>query len=208
MSPISAAKKLNDVRGEGPSVLHTKPEPEISLPNTHDITIQIVCKAQELDYPCSFWVGLMANGSHSPSSLLDLPEATSILTEASTHGVVEREPLMLSDSRSVPPRHVFLLPRPPAEFRVSAAWIHKLIQTVSSWAPEQIGVYIAPILARNDATHELMLTVLRELISSRAARQFFLFTGEHGFHSILNAALRLKNELATDPKCPPVLVFH
>lgn len=183
-------------------------EPEIQLPKAEAISIQLVSDTQESASPCAFWIGLMAQGSHSPGSLLDFPEATAILTQASTAGVLERAPVMLSDSRYIPPRHIYLMPRPPSGFRESATWIQEILRTVTAWAPAQIGIYMAPALVRYDASHELMLTILRELIAIQATHQFFLFTGEHGLHSVLNAALRLKAELAGEMKTPPILVFH
>jgi hypothetical protein len=181
-------------------------EPEIRI--SQAVSIQIVSDSQEADYPCPFWVGLMSQGVLSPGSLLDFQETSAILTKASTQGVVEKNPVMLSDSRSAPPRHIYLVPKPSGDFRQDATWVRDLVKTVSDWSPEQIGIYIAPSLISNDLSHNLLLNILRELISLRAASQFFLYTGDYGFHSVLNAALKLKMELADEPKAPPILIYH
>jgi hypothetical protein len=181
-------------------------EPEVSISKT--ISIQIISESQETDYPCSFWVGLMSQGVLSPGSLLDFSETSAILSMASSQGVVEKEPVMLSDSQSSPPRHIYLVPKPPGDFRQDTVWVQDIVKTVSDWSPEQIGIYIAPNLIRNDRSHELLLVILRKLISVRAASQFFLYTGDYGLHSVLNAALKLKMELAEETKAPLVLVYH
>ena len=206
MSTNTTAAKIPMAETQPSPAAAPMAEPEIRLSKA--VSIQIISETQEADYPCAFWVGLMSPGVLSPGSLLDFPETSAILTKASTQGVVEQEPLMLSDSRSAPPRQIYLVPKPAGDFRHDTAWIQNIVKTVSDWSPEQIGIYIAPSLIRNDLSHSLLLTILRELVSLRVASSFFLYTGDYGFHSVLNAALRLKAELADEPKAPPILVFH
>jgi hypothetical protein len=206
MSTNTSQAKSLTAEMQSPQLAPPMVEPEIRLSKA--VSIQIVSESQEADYPCPFWVGLMSPGVLSPGSLLDFSETSAILTKASTQGVVEREPVMLSDSLSAPPRHIYLVPKPPGDFRQNTAWVQEIIKTVSDWSPEQIGIYIAPSLIRNDQSHDLLLAILRELIALRTSSQFFLYTGEYGLHSVLNAALRLKMELADQPKAPPIMVYH
>lgn len=182
--------------------------PVVQIPMREAVAIHLVTSEEDMVQECSFWIGLMTKGSKSPASLLDVPEITAIFDQAAHSGVTESEPLMLSDSRFVPPRHVYLVPSPPRDFRENTNWIHQLSRAVASWRPSGVGLYLAPDLTQFDQSHKVLLSILRQLIVSSAIKRFFLYTGAHGVHSLLNGALRLKKELAADQNQPEILIFH
>ena len=170
--------------------------PEIIMPKVRLVNLHLV--TSEIDAPCSFWVGLAPQGTHAPAKLMDLTSIGTLLTEAAKNGVSDGGPLMLSDTSVSPPRYVYLLPLPSESLVERAQWIHDLVSTVRSWSPDSAGFYIAPDLLEAPLAIELLLAVLTESVHLAPTRDYYLLTGAYGLNSLLNAALRLKNDLDTD----------
>ena len=155
---------------------------------------------------CDFWIGLTAPGPHAPLSLLGEPELSQVLHIAASEGLNETGPLLLADATAVPPRSVLLMPVPVADFRSRTLWVVELAQTLRAWSPRDIGFYMAPEALPREAGLDLLASVLRELIMTSKATNFYLLTGAHGLNPLLNAALRLKADLQSDSLS--LFVYH
>ena len=179
-------------------------EPDLGIPSGRPITVRIVTDENEAD--CNFWVGLFKNGPLKPSTIMDLPSIPEMFVEAAARGVTDTSPLMLTDSYSVPPKYLYLLPTPRNDFREKVIWISELVKTIKSLAPKSCGFYLAPGLLDQDNCDELIQQILRELIFNSEINDFYLLIGEHGLNAVLNSAIKLKQEFDHDKI--NLFIFH
>lgn len=171
------------------------------------VSIHIVDPA-DMDY-CSFWVGVFPKGKLEPQDLLaNSDDLFGALELASKNGLNEGDPVMVSDTVSQPARFLYLLPCPNSDFRNRVDWIGRVTDTVKSWAPERIGVYLTPELLQRDEAQDLLNQLLRDLIQQTHAKDYFLIPGGHGFNAILNASLELKAEMLDESQGVSVFIYH
>lgn len=186
-------------RQAGMTGAHVSPEPA-----GRQVTIRLVASGHEAS--CHFWIGLAAQGAQNPSQLMDLGEMDALLTEAATVGINENGPVMLSDTNASPPRYVYLMPTPELGFRERSIWIDDLSQSLTAWAPQTAGFYIAPQLMTVPDAHTLLLATLTALIQASNTKEYVLLTGAYGLNALLNVALQLKNDL--DGESLRIAVYH
>jgi hypothetical protein len=168
------------------------------------VTVRLVTSSA--DAPCDFWVGLAARGQRSPAELMDVGDVAAVFEEAATRGINDDGAIMLSDAHVSPPRYIYLLPTPEADFRSRASWIQDLVQALHSWAPKAAGFYIAPQLIASRDAYELLLTTLAALIQASPTEEYYLLTGAYGANALLNVALKLKTDV--DGERVRLAVFH
>jgi hypothetical protein len=182
------------------------PGPDVAAPPASK-TVSLKITNLDTETNCAFWVGLSKPGSINPLALLDDPSVASIFTKAATEGIDETGPVMLSDTERNPPRFVYLLPMPGTEFRDQALWVDDLVATIRAWAPQAVGFYLAPELVDKGLAQATLLMVIKELVVTTPVTNYWLLVGSHGFNTVLNAALNLKEEIDGDQDLQ-FLVFH
>jgi hypothetical protein len=184
--------------GEAPSAgIAAEAGPVVRLssgPKVRVVNLSLLGSAAEA--ACPFWIGLATRGSKAPGRLMDQPDIGTLLTEAATTGVSEEGPLMLSDTLMVPPRYVFLMPRPGASAAERQAWTKNLTSSLAAWAPPEVGFYVAPAAMPSRDGLALLLEVLSDAIPHLpATNTFHLLTAGHGVNLVLNGLLKLKAKL-------------
>ncbi len=157
---------------------------------------------------CSFWLGMFRQGKLEPQDLFgEKANLFGALERAAVKGMSEKDPVMVSDTSVQPPRFLYMMPTPTGDFRERLQWVAKIVDTVKSWAPDRIGIYLAPELVKPLEARDLLHQLLRGLIAETPARDYFLIPGGHGFNAVLNAALELKAELLDEHNIS-MFVFH
>ena len=175
----------------------TDSNPKVDFINTgRQVIARIVRDASAS--PCEFWFGLAKSGSHAPLGLLGEKPTDDLLKIAATEGISESGPVVLFDAKSESPRGLLLMPLPEAKYQDQTGWLDSLITTLLPWSPDRIGIYLAPEAIGTDPSMELLSAVLHRIVQNTRIREIFLLTGNHGTNHLLNAALRLKQELTTD----------
>lgn len=194
VDPIAAPKGPNTVA-----------EPHAAAaPADPAVTLHLV--SQPDTATCPFWIGLSTRGPLTPPALFAHADLGELLATAATTGIVESEPLMLSDAAAQPPLSVYLVPAPGESFRERAAWTVQLTQALRAWAPPVVGLAFVPAAAPTEQALVLMTEVLRAAIEGGMKATFHLDCGGHGINSVLNAALKLKAELGGEGHS--VYVYH
>lgn len=179
-------------------------DPILEVSAVKSVAVRIVLSNEM--FVCPFWIGIFTDGDETAQKLFDTEELSELLFQAARKGINEAEPLMLSDSSKVPARFVYLLPKPNADDKEVDAWIKNLVSTVQSWAPKRVGIYLAPELLKRSNAENLLLLVLKELIATSDALEYFLLPGSYGTNAVLNAAVKLKFEMEKEKVA--VYVFH
>lgn len=155
---------------------------------------------------CQFWLGLFHGGKLTPPTLLETQNCEDVFRKASSEGLCESGPIMLTDSSSNPARFYYLLPEPGNGIKDRATWLHSLVQTMKSWSPKGCGIYLAPNLLTKKDVHELLGQIMHELVLATNTSEYYLMTGNFGLNSVLGSALKIKAEL--EPEDVTVYVFH
>ncbi len=153
-----------------------------------------------------FWLGLFHRGSLTPPELLEHQSISQLFDEAASKGLKEQGPVMLSDALGTKTRYVYLLPEPRGSEESKADWVNQLVETVKSWSPPKVGIYLSKELLGKDLTHELLINILKKLIQNSQSTDYYLIPGTHGVNSILNTSLEIKSELTSDKLW--IYVFH
>lgn len=167
-----------------------------------------IVNPEDMDF-CSFWVGLFPQGELAPQDLLGTSDDYfGALELAAKQGLKEQDPVMVSDTVAQPARFLYLMPAPTTDFRERFDWIARVADTVKSWAPDRIGIYLTPDLIKQLQASDLLNQLLRQLINGSNARDYFLIPGGHGFNTILNAALELKAEMLDESQGVSVFIYH
>jgi hypothetical protein len=195
---------------EGPNIdeelLAKGDEPDLGLPDQRPVTLRLLAPDSEAE--CNFWVGLTRLGGElTPGQILDDERPIQkIFEDAAEKGIAGNQTLLVTDTEKTPPRYMYFLSTPSDEFRERAMWLSELTQTIRSIQPGSIGFYIDPNLAVDDDEHELVLSILRELIRVSDTTDYYLLIGDYGLNTLLNAAVRLRGELLQDSI--NLYVFH
>lgn len=180
-------------------------EPDLALPYDRPVTLRLVASSEEAE--CNFWAGLSTPGTMTPSDILDDQRSIrDLFTDAATKGIAEDGALLVANTLKAPPQYLYFLPAPRDNFRDKAIWLADLTRTIKSIQPGSIGFYIAPELELDDDHHELVLSILRELIRVSNTSDYYLLIGDHGLNTLLNASVRLRSELMQD--AINLYVFH
>ena len=171
--------------------------PKVDFINTgRQVIARIVRDAYSSN--CEFWFGLAKLGPHPPLGLLRKTPTDDLLKIAATEGISESGPVVLFDAESESPRGLLLMPFPEANYQNQTGWLDSLLATLLPWSPDRIGIYLAPEAVGVDPSMELLSSVMQQIVQNTRIREIFLLTGNHGTNHLLNAALRLKQELTTD----------
>jgi hypothetical protein len=152
---------------------------------------------------CTFWIGLFHKGKLAPTDLWAKESVYSLFEEAASSGIAEAGPLMLSDSIKTPARFIYLLPEPPPN---RTEWIQQIIDTLKTWSPQRVGIYISPSMMDSAQFRVLLTEIISGLVQSTTINEYCLMPGKFGTNSILNALLELKEELSTIGI--PFKIFH
>lgn len=172
------------------------PAPVIGASAISPINLRLIERESQVE--CNFWIGLVASGLLTPAELMQEQDVGALLHQAASQGVLDQPPILLADSSRVPPRYVYLLAPPTAEFRERAAWTSELTRNLGTWAPKRLGLYLAPELSRMHDVLELVSLSVRALVTSGVVHEVLLLIGAYGVNPLLNTALRLKSELEAD----------
>jgi hypothetical protein len=187
-------------------------DPELGLSKNRQITLRLLDDQEQID--CNFWCGVFRSGNLNMSQLTEERDVRRVFERAMKDGVAESGPLMISDSRFLPPRFLFLMPSPQLEFRERAIWLGKLTKTIRSWNTPCMGLSIPPEVLATDhssigggnVAQELISQILTELIENSKIRDYYLLIGTMGLNGALNTAQRLRQELKGNDI--NLLVFH
>ncbi|MBI2602661.1 MAG: hypothetical protein HYW48_06370 [Deltaproteobacteria bacterium] len=155
---------------------------------------------------CRFWVGVYREGSMTPAELVQQKKFSDILTTAVTKGIACKEHLTLAHSEDGQANVLYLAPIQNEKVVDCEIWLDSLTQAICNWAPEAPGFYLAPELLGSDLAGKLLMRILKPLILKNQFTNFYLFTGSHGLHTVLNLALKLRSKMQEEDR--DVLVFH
>ena len=144
---------------------------------------------------CSFWVGIFHRGPQQPQDLFKLDSMDAAFEIAAKEGLAESGPMMMSDCAIQPPRFLFFMPEPPHDLRKKSEWTQQLVDTIASWAPQQVGIYLSPRLVNQKLMTELISETLRAAISKTQVKDYYLQTTTHGLNAILNTSLSVKRHV-------------
>jgi hypothetical protein len=180
---------------------HTKPSQTTAV--HAGAAVQIIHSAEMHD--CNFWIGLFHKGKIAPTELWSQDSVYALFEQAASSGIAEAGPLMLSDSVKVPARFVYLLPEPPSAPK-RTEWIAQIIDTLRTWSPERVGVYISPAMMDSAQCRQLLMEIIGSLVQESNIKEYFVMPGKFGTNSILNALLQLRDELRAQGS--ELKVFH
>ena len=170
--------------------------PKVDISTGRKVEARIVREAATTG--CDFWLGLMQQGAHKPLDLLGKSTVDEIFKLAANDGVREDGPVVLFDSVAEKTLGLLLMPVPDANFRNRTLWVEKLTATLTPWGPQRLGIYLAPEILGPDPKMELLTTILRAVIQNSYLNEIFLLTGNHGTNLLLNALVRLRQELLSE----------
>ena len=179
-------------------------EPTFEATAARTITVRLIGSDDEAD--CNFWIGLFKKGHLSPASLHDAESVLDIIEKSAKEGITDDEPVMLTNCNYSPTRYTYLLPVPSESFKERAIWLGELTRTIKSWKLDKIGIYLDKSLIDSESANELILQTLREIIFQSSTSDFYIMIGKHGMNSVINAVLRLKEDV--NPDTTQVYVFH
>ena len=154
---------------------------------------------------CGFWVGLYKTGKLKPPDLWQLGSIEEVFRTASVKGLAEEGPVMVTEASGGESRLIYLLPGPGRGEEVKT--VSDLTQTLLSWTPDSLGIYLAPGTARNREDGGLLLQMLTDIIRKTDISHFYLLSGRHGINPLLNTAMMVK-EVFEKEKGPEVRIFH
>jgi hypothetical protein len=168
------------------------------------IKIQIFLVNDEETKSCEFWIGLFANGPHSPNHLFYKGSLMEVFDTASKEGLSEGVPVMLSDTTENKSKYIYLLPQLGENALDDNEWIHNTVQAVKACKPATVGIYLSPEAMQDKSKSDASLQrVLKELIGGTDVSTIALFPGDYGTNSVLNVALSIKSSVDES-----VLVYH
>ena len=170
-------------------------DPNLAISSAKKTVVTQIIGPQDMNV-CSFWIGLFHEGSLSPTDLWASNNLYDAFETAAVKGLSEAGPLMLSDSNQVPARFIYLLPEPASESEGREEWLKQIVETLKTWGPERVGIYLSPQLIKKDKSHAVLVEILTKLIINAKTKEYFVLPGKHGTTSILNALLRLRGALS------------
>ena len=180
-------------------------DPSLAINSTQKNVVTQIIGPADMNV-CSFWIGLFQEGEMSPTDLWASRTLYEAFEAAAVKGLKDAGPLMLSDSNQVPARFIYLLPEPSNETTEREPWLKQIVDTLKTWGPERVGIYLSPELVKKDETHQILVEILTKLVINSRTREYFVLPGKHGTNSILNALLRLRGALKK--QAVNCFVFH
>ncbi len=152
---------------------------------------------------CHFWIGVFHRGTKQTTELFNAPSLDKALEEAARDGLSEDGPIMLSNSSVSPAQFLLLMPEPGHDSHRRNEWIEELVETIKSWGPPAVGLYLAPTLVNQRLMQELINDTLKSAMQQTAVTDYYLQTATHGLNAVLNTTLHVKRDVGIE-----AFVFH
>lgn len=169
-----------------------------------DIVINIASSQQAME--CRFWVGLYKRGELLPSQVCYADGVEDVLRQSAEKGLADSEALVISDALQEPPRYFYLMPAGSTCSFKEGEVLQDIINAISSWQPQKIGVYLAPDLLSSADQMDQLLRLLVSFVGRDMANEYYLWPGDYGFNAVLNTALKLKE--LVDSNAVEVRIWH
>jgi len=167
-----------------------------------DVLSLIITRPEDIT-DCPFWIGLYKKGEAGAREVFGLERIDDVFKLLTEQGLNEEQALMLSDSSGEAVRQFYLVPEVLCrQDRLQAKAL--ILKTVDALKPSRIGVYFGIDAKDSDSSRVLLEEILIGLART-GIRELFLFTGNLGVNTVLNAALRVKHGLAGSKE---LQVFH
>ncbi|HYX36732.1 MAG TPA: hypothetical protein VE954_26785 [Oligoflexus sp.] len=165
--------------------------------------LSLIITRPEDSADCPFWIGLYKKGEAGAREVFGLERIDDVFKLLTEQGIDEKQALMLSDSSGEVVRQFYLVPEVLCmSDRQEAKTL--ILKTVDALKPTRIGVYFGIDMKNPDSSRVLLEEILIGLARTEI-RELFLFTGNLGVNTVLNAALRVKHGLAGSKE---LQVFH
>jgi hypothetical protein len=158
-----------------------------------DVLSLIITRPEDTTH-CPFWVGLYKKGEAGAQEVFGLERIDDVFKLLTEEGLNEEQALMLSDSSGQAVRQFYLVPEVLCrKDRMGAKAL--ILKTVEAMKPSRIGLYFG-IDAKDPDSSRLLLEEILMGLAETGIRELFLFTGDLGVNTVLNAALCVKHGLA------------
>jgi hypothetical protein len=168
-----------------------------SKQQSHSRSIRVDILSSDRFHAANVWLGVFKAGPLCPKQLLEEANIHTLFERSIAEGLSEDQPMMLADT-SIPnqPKTIFLIPE-STETRLS---IDQAIQTIKSWSPSSVGIYIS------DEQTSLFSHMLEQLIQHTTITHLAIIPGSAGYNSALNVAHSLRQKMLKDHV--QLSVFH
>lgn len=175
----------------------------VGIANPESNVLSLIITRPEDKADCPFWIGLYRKGEAGAREVFALERIEDVFKLLTERGLDEKQALMLSDSSGESVRQFYLVPETLCKNdRQEAKSL--ILKTIEALKPSRIGVYFG-IDAKNPEASRMMLEEILIGLARTGIRELFLFTGNLGVNTVLNAALRVKHGLAGSKE---LQVFH
>jgi hypothetical protein len=176
---------------------------DVGMASTESDILSLIITRPEDTTDCPFWIGLYKKGEASARDVFTLERIEDVFKLLTERGLDEKQALMLSDSSGQGVRQFYLVPETLCRTDRQEAKI-LILKTIEALKPSRIGIYFG-IDAKNPDNSRAMLEEILIGLARTGIRELFLFTGNLGVNTVLNAALRVKHGLAGSKE---LQVFH
>lgn len=188
------AKSVSGAGATPANVGIAQPEPEV---------LSLIITRPEDSADCPFWIGLYKKGEAGAREVFNLDRIEDVFHLLTERGLNENQALMLSDSSGEAIRQYYLVPETLCQNdRIEAK--NLILKTVEALKPTRIGVYFG-IDAKHPDNSRLLLEEILIGLARTGILELYLFTGQLGVNTVLNAALRVKQGLRGSKE---LQVFH
>ncbi len=175
----------------------------VGVASTESNTLSLIITRPEDTTDCPFWIGLYKKGLSGAREVFALERIDEVFKLLTERGLDENQALMLSDSSGEGVRQFYLVPEKLCQTdRQEAKAL--ILKTIEALKPNRIGVYFG-IDSKNPEQNRALLEEILIGLARTGIRELFLFTGNLGVNTVLNAALRVKHGLAGSKE---LQVFH
>lgn len=175
----------------------------VGMASPESDVLSVIITRPEDTADCPFWIGLYKKGKSGAREVFGLARIEDVFKLLTERGLDEKQALMLSDSSAEIVRQFYLVPEELC--RSDRQEVKGLIlKTIDALKPSRIGVYFG-IDADDPESSRMLLEEILIGLARTGIRELFLFTGNIGVNTVLNAALRVKQGLAGTKE---LQVFH
>jgi hypothetical protein len=176
---------------------------DVGMVSPESNVLSLIVTRPEDTADCPFWIGLYKKGVAEAREVFALEKIEDVFKLLTEQGLDEKQALMLSDSSGEMIRQFYLVPESLCRGdRIEAKTL--ILKTIDSLKPTRIGIYFGIDPTHADDNRALLEEILIGL-SRTDIRELYLFTGNIGVNTVLNAALRVKKTLAGSKE---LQVFH
>jgi hypothetical protein len=154
---------------------------------------------------CDFWIGLYKHGNGTPTKLLQSKSIEEFYHIASTDGLPDKKPILLSDTADARARHFYLISENDWMTRPDFA-ISEISKALNALHPKKAGFYFSSDLVKNPLLTELFRETLIEACKT-STKEYYLFVGNIGINRLVNIAMEVKEALEQETN-EQIFVFH